>query len=262
MRKALAQGSCIDGTHWIAETPRLLEEAVRSGCPVQRVYAVASQIRALRTQYPALNQTDWVEVSARAMQAAAALESSQGVVALVQRPSAPTLAAGRESFFRPQSFLVILDRIQDPGNAGTIVRSAEAFGATGIVFLRGSASPDATKVLRASAGSLFRIPFLQGLSAQELLSCLEGFHVYAASPEAVASIDELPFCPPAALVIGNEGAGVCDEIDRRATGFRIPVDRVESLNAAVSAGIALYVMGRALRGNSGNLAPVGRKATS
>lgn len=218
----------------------MLAEAVRSGLAVHRVYASAKQLQQLRPLYEGQLQTEWVEVSSRAMQATASTETSQGVFALVERP-----LTDPARFFANQQFLVVLDRVQDPGNVGTIIRSAEAFGATGLVFLEGSASPDAPKVLRASAGSLFRIPFLDGVSAQAFLAAAHRFSLYAASPEANLRIDELPVRFPAALVIGNEGAGVSAAIDAVAKGFRIPTRKVESLNAAVSAGIALYVMGKA-----------------
>ncbi|MCW5963214.1 MAG: RNA methyltransferase [Bryobacterales bacterium] len=239
LRKALAQGRCLEGRYWIAETPRLLAEAVRSGLPVYRVYASARQLEQLQAVYAGRLKTDWVEVSARAMQATASTETSQEVFALVERP-----ATDPAHFFANQRFLVVLDRVQDPGNTGTIIRSAEAFGATGLVFLKGSASPDAPKVLRASAGSLFRLPFLDGVPAEEFMASAQRLSLYAASPEAKVSIDELPLRFPAALVIGNEGAGVSPALDAVAEGFRIPTRSVESLNAGVSAGIALYVMGK------------------
>lgn len=242
VRKALAQGALFEGRYWIVETPRLLAEAVRSGLQVARVYAAEQQLQTLSAAHRELRETDWVEVSSRALEAAAAMESSQGVFALVERPRWE-----RTAFFAKQRLLVVLDRVQDPGNAGAIARSAEAFGATGLVFLKGGASPDAPKVMRASAGSLFRLPFLQGLTAEELVGCLRGYQVYGASPEARTAIEDLEVRTPAALLIGNEGGGVSAVLERASLGFHIPTQSVESLNAAVSAGIALYVLGRAVR---------------
>lgn len=247
LRKALVQGSLLDGRYWIAETPRLLAEAVRSGLPVPRVYASVGQIHKLSAEHPELQSTEWVEVAGRALQAATGMESSQEVLALVERPR-----PDRARFFARQRFLVVLDQVQDPGNAGAIARSAEAFGASGLVFLRGSASPDAPKVLRASAGSLFRVPFLHALSVGELLAALQGFNVYGASPEAQTPLESLEVRPPAALVIGNEGAGISPELEAHCVGFRIPTRSVESLNAAVSAGIALYVLGTAIARRGGS----------
>lgn len=247
LRKALRQGTAVDGRYWVVETPRLLEEALRSGIPVPRVYATAAHLEHLRNRYAAFQNTEWVEVNGRALESSSLMDSQQGILALAERPS-PAAA----DFFAGQRWLVVLDRVQDPGNAGAIARSAEAFGATGLVFLKGSVSPDAPKVLRASAGSLFRLPFLSGLSAEDLIAACSGYAIYAASPEASQPIDRIAFRFPAAIVIGNEGAGVSGVLDAAAEGFRIPVERVESLNAAVSAGIALYEMGQQRNAGLGN----------
>lgn len=239
LRKALHLGGAVEGRYWLIETPRLLEEAMNSGIPVVRVYATASHLPGLCERYTSSTVTEWVEIGGRALESLSTMDSQQGLLALAEKPQISVA-----DFFASQRWLVVLDRIQDPGNAGAIVRSAEAFGATGIVFLKGSASPDAPKVLRASAGSLFRIPFLAGLNAREFLAASSRYALFAASPEARQPLDAVRFRFPGALVIGNEGAGVSDLLDSAAEGFRIPVERVESLNAAVSAGIALYQMGR------------------
>ncbi len=243
LRKALSQGTSLEGRYWIAESPRLLEEAVRSGLSIPRIYASARILPQLQQQYASRIQTEWIQVSPRALQSVSATETSQQVIALVAKPTISS-----DAFFSSQRLLVILDRIQDPGNAGAIIRSAEAFGATGLVFLRGSVSPDSPKLLRASAGSLFRVPFLQDFAVDPLLSRVTAFALYSASPEAPQPIDSLTLRFPAALVIGNEGAGVSSALDAEAIRFRIPTQGVESLNAAVSAGIALYVLSRAVPG--------------
>jgi TrmH family RNA methyltransferase len=125
--------------------------------------------------------------------------------------------------------------LQDPGNAGAIVRSAEAFGATGVVFLRGSASPYHPKTLRAAAGSLFRLPFL---AAAELP--VFDFPVYATAKSAAQPIDAVDWRQSCGFVIGSEGQGVRPEILAACQPVTIPTETVESLNAAVAAGIVLY----------------------
>ncbi len=94
------------------------------------------------------------------LQSISGTETSQGVMALVKPPEWKL-----EQLFRGRPLVVVLDGLQDPGNAGAIVRAAEAFGATGALFLKGAASPYNPKTLRASAGSLFRVPFLAGVDA-------------------------------------------------------------------------------------------------
>src|SRR4029077_9374462 len=112
-------------------------------------------------------------------QSLAGTETSQGVIALVEPPSW-TL----EQLFRGRSLVVVLDGLQDPGNAGAIVRAAEAFGSTGVMFLKGTVSPFNPKTLRASAGSLFRVPFVHGLDPALASAALKQakLDVYAGVP--------------------------------------------------------------------------------
>ena len=92
----------------------------------------------------------------RLFQTISATETSQGVLALVNLPEQ---SRDRQGAVGGPALIVVLDAIQDPGNAGAIIRAAEAFGATGAIFLKGSVSPYNPKTLRASTGSLFRVPF-------------------------------------------------------------------------------------------------------
>jgi TrmH family RNA methyltransferase len=151
-----------------------------------------------------------------------------------------------EQLFRGCPLVVVLDGLQDPGNAGAIVRAAEAFGATGVLFIKGSASPHNPKTLRASAGSLFRVPCLHGVDAALARAALEQNKVelYAGVParpgESVRSIAEVDFTGRCALIVGNEAHGVSEELRSAALGVFISTVGVESLNAAVAAGIMLY----------------------
>ncbi len=241
LRKSLAHGTLFDGEFWVAESPKLLGEALRSGLHVPVVYAEASRLGDFQARFKHY-RGEWVPLAGRALRSLASVETSQGLLALVERP-----AADPSAFFAGQRLIVVLDRIQDPGNAGAILRSAEAFGATGALFLAGSASADSPKLLRASAGSRFRVPVLEGLTTPDLIDRVRrhGLHLYAASAGAGLPLDALRWRFPAALAIGNEGAGVEPELARRATPFHIPTKGVESLNAAISAAIALYAAGSA-----------------
>ena len=144
--------------------------------------------------------------------------------------------------------MVVLVEVQDPGNVGTIVRSAEAFGATGLAATRGTANPFSPKALRASAGSALRLPVLAGASAPVLLTQLRasGVRIFAASSERGAAPHESNLRAAAALLIGNEGGGLPPEVERSADArIRIPVAApVESLNAAVAASVLLYEAAR------------------
>ena len=136
--------------------------------------------------------------------------------------------------------------MQDPGNAGAILRAAEAFGATGTLFLKGTVSPFNAKTLRASAGSLFRVPFLHGVDASLARAALQQNKVvlYAAVPAGgrapVRGLGQVDLTGKCGLIIGNEARGVSQLLRSAALDLSIPTVGVESLNAAVAAGIILY----------------------
>jgi TrmH family RNA methyltransferase len=138
----------------------------------------------------------------------------------------------------------VLDGLQDPGNCGTIVRAAEAFGATGVIFLKGTASPYNPKTLRASAGSLFRVPFLHGVDTALARAALQQNRVdlYAGVParDGVRSLVQVDLTGRCGLIVGNESHGIGSELRSAALDVAIPTVGVESLNAAVAAGIMLY----------------------
>jgi TrmH family RNA methyltransferase len=146
--------------------------------------------------------------------------------------------------FALKSLVVVLDGIQDPGNAGAIVRAAEAFGATGAIFVKGTVGPQHPKTLRASAGSLFRLPYISGLDAPQVSTLLrkERVVIYAAMPYTGSEhlAEDMDLRRRCALIIGGEGHGIGKELQDIADPIAIPTVGVESLNAAVAAAILLY----------------------
>jgi TrmH family RNA methyltransferase len=227
IRKAIQKGVRTDDGLVVAEGFHLLEEARRSRLPIDTVIATpaALQNEALRDTCPP--ETRLFSVDPATFATFSTTESPQGILALV-RPPEWTLA----DLLNPPALVVLLDGLQDPGNAGAIVRSAEAFGATGVIFLKGSASPYHPKTLRAA---LFRLPFL---AAAELPAF--DFPVYATAASAAQPIDTVDWRQPCGVVIGSEGRGVRPEILAACHPVTIPTETVESLNAAVAAGILLY----------------------
>jgi TrmH family RNA methyltransferase len=163
------------------------------------------------------------------------------VIALVEPPSWKL-----EQLFRGRPLVVVLDGLQDPGNAGTIARTAEAFGATGLLLSKGTVSPFNAKALRASAGSLFRIPFLHNVDSPLARAALRQNKVelYAGVPArsngAARSITEVDLSGRCGIVIGSEAHGVGSELRTAALDVTIPTVGVESLNAAIAAAILLY----------------------
>ena len=238
------------------EGVRLVEEALRSGCRVDAVLfsesgerhreKLAALVGRPEIPFPVLRTTD------RLFGGIADTEHPQGVAALVMphRLELNQLLATPRGVCAP--LLVLLVGVQDPGNVGTIVRTAAAFGATGAVTTAsgqsGTASPFAPKAMRASAGAALHLPVVSGMALGILLSQLKlnGIRTFASCVERAEAkvIDpwEADWCEPVALLVGNEGAGLPKEVVEAADArIHIPMaTKVESLNAATAAAVVLY----------------------
>ncbi|MBI4873760.1 MAG: RNA methyltransferase [Acidobacteria bacterium] len=237
VHKAIARGA-LTGDGWaVAESFHLLEEALRSDCPVRTVLAAESVRTAVETHVRRLPGVRVLVLADELFARLASTEASQGVIALVRPP-----AWKLEQLFRGRSLVVVLDGIQDPGNAGAILRVAEAFGATGALFLKGSVNPHNPKAMRASAGSVFRLPLVTGLDGELARAALEQqrLDVYAAMPAARRNLADADLTRKCAIVIGGEGRGISEKLRAGALDLRIPTAGVESLNASVAAGVILY----------------------
>lgn len=140
--------------------------------------------------------------------------------------------------------LLVLENLQDPGNLGTILRTAEGAGVSGVLLSRGCVDIYNPKTIRSTMGSIYRVPFLYTDHLAEDLERLreEGVKTYAAHLKGEAYYDRVSYKGPAAFLIGNEGNGLSDEIAGKAEQYiRIPMEgRLESLNAAVAASILMY----------------------
>src|SRR5882762_57674 len=234
VRRAIARGTLTEEGLCVAESFHLLEEALRSECAVKVVLAARSVQSAVEAHVRRLAGIRMAVLPDALFESIAGTESSQGVIALVTPP-----AWILEQLFRGRSLIVALDGVQDPGNAGAIVRAADAFGATGVMFLKGAVSPFNPKTLRASAGSLFRVPFVHSIDAELARAALHRnkLDVYAGVPLSsqnharfIADVDLTRKC---ALIIGSEGRGVSAGLRAGATDLAIPTVAVESLNAAM-----------------------------
>lgn len=241
VRRAIVRGTLTPQGWCVAETFHLLEEALRSDCEVKMVLAAESVRSAAEAHVRRLTGVKVAVLPDALFQRISGTETSQGVMALVTPP-----VWRLEQLFRGNALVVVLDGLQDPGNAGAIVRAAEAFGASGAIFLKGTVSPYNPKTLRASAGSLFRVPYLHGVDAELARAALRQNHVelFAGVPAArdgtvrcLANVDLTAKC---GIVIGSEARGVGAQLRRAAHDVSIPTVGVESLNAAVAAGILLY----------------------
>jgi RNA methyltransferase, TrmH family len=236
IRRAAAAGRPTEDGLIVAEGPHLVEEALKGEWQIEQVFAT-ERARARYSQLLFGVNAEIVEVSERAFASTAATETTQELLALLR----PRNWSWRD-LLGPSALVVALDGIQDPGNAGTIVRSAEAFGASGLVFLRGCVRVANGKLLRAAAGSLFRVPFLEAIAVEEFIeqARLEGLALYALVKGASATLDDADSRSRCALAVGSEGSGMSSELLMAAKAVSIPTAKVESLNAATACSIALF----------------------
>lgn len=244
------------------EGPKLIEDALRSGLEAEALLVSESAEREAESILRAAGETESgisrshvLRTTDKLFQSVAGTENPQGVAALFRQRSwnLEDVLRGPGEVREALALAIVLAEIQDPGNVGTILRSAEAFGATGVISTRGTADPWSPKALRASAGAALRLPVLRGMAIPVLLAQLRiaGVKIYATSAahaDAGAHFDstEAGLSEPAAIFIGNEGAGLPGEVKRAADAtLTIPIRaNVESLNAAVAASIVLYEASR------------------
>ena len=245
------------------EGARLVEEALRSGCPIQAVLFSESGERHHERLSPLIDRPEMafpvLRTTDRLFEGLADTEHPQGVAALVhpRETSFDHLLRVPDSACAP--LLVVLAGVQDPGNVGTILRTAAAFGATGAATaasgISGTANPFSPKALRASAGAALHLPVLAGMSLSILLAQLKvaGVRTLASSvhespnkKDQLLAPWEVDWCRPVALLVGNEGAGLPEEVELSADArIRIPMaGGVESLNAAAAAAVLFYEAAR------------------
>ena len=242
VRQAIAKAELTAQGFAIAESFHLLEEAERSGIPVEAVLAAERVADRVRTRAKLYVLED------KLFDRLSSTETSQGVIALVRLPQ-----WSFEDMLRDPALIVAIDGVQDPGNCGAIIRSAEAFGASGVVLLKGTANSFHPKTLRASAGSLFRMPFLNACEKRvfEQKTCV--LTRFSAQISARLKPETADLTRPCVLIVGSEGRGVSPELAAISEPVSIPTQGVESLNAAVAAGVILYEAQRQRRARLGSV---------
>lgn len=240
LRAAFAGQARLSGGLVAIEGEHLLEEALRSGMVFKTVFVAEG--RALPGIVPRGVEVLWLtdEVFASVVET----QSPQGVAALLV-PPVPVL----EDVLTGVPLILIAAGLQDPGNLGTLVRSAEAFGATGVLTTPGTVSAWNQKALRASAGSVFRVPVVSA-GLEEIVGLkARGVRLIAtvgADDYGVQEAQTVDFASGCALLIGNEGAGLGEEwLEAADVRVTIPCPGpVESLNAAIAGSLLLYEASR------------------
>ena len=252
LRKALAHPGRNDRGLVGIEGPNLLEEALRASLRVDCVFAgepMQTWVHGLRLA----PELEVLIVPSGFLDSMLTTETPQPIAALVEPPDwtwAHVLGASKNS----APLILVLAGIQDPGNLGTILRSAEAFGADGVVCLPGTVNAWNPKAVRASAGSVFRIPLLNASEEDTLTQLREaGVRLLTTTVQGAQPADLVDLAEPIALLVGNEGQGVpADLAVKTDAAVTIPCPGpVESLNAAVAASVLLYEASRQRTSKSG-----------
>ncbi len=245
LRRAMAHPGR-DGTGPVGiEGPNLVAEALRAGLRIHSVF-IAKGSEHLLDPLGLAPELDVLVMPPELLTSALATETPQPIAALIDPPDWTwTHLLGEHRKTSP--LVVVLAGLQDPGNLGAILRSTEAFGGNGILCLPGTVSAWNPKTVRASAGSVFRVPLLPA-TVDECFNRLReaNVRVFSTALRSAPPAHLLDLEGPVALLIGNEGNGVPAELAARARGtITIPCPgSVESLNAAVAAGILLYEASR------------------
>lgn len=221
---------------YLIEGHNLVEEAISQGAPID--YLLFDEEKASRISF----EGDIYRVKHSLFERIAQTETSQGIIAVVHKRMYEFEELAERC--KGDGNVVVLDRLQDPGNIGTIIRTAEGAGYAAVFALKGTADIFSPKTIRAAAGSVFRIPIIHVEDNREL-------KVLAGDLEKKLVVTSLmgdnnyfdaDLSRGIALVIGNEGNGVSEELLEMAdVKIRIPMaGRLESLNASVAAGILMY----------------------
>jgi TrmH family RNA methyltransferase len=250
-RSALQGSGPSEGEPIGIEGRKLVEDALAFGLEAQAVLVSQSGegelpgvLEIAAQSHAGISRNRIFRTTDKLFDAISGTESPQGIAALFGQR-----VWGLEDTLRDSQtpLVIVMAGVQDPGNIGTIVRSAEAFGATGVIAARGTADPWSPKALRSSAGSALRLPVVRGLAVPVVLAQLKisKVKIIAASARGAAS-DPVVLASslkgPAAIFVGSEGSGLPAEVEHSAdASIAIPMStQVESLNAGVAASILLY----------------------
>jgi RNA methyltransferase, TrmH family len=250
LRQAFGRAERTEDGDCAIEGVRTIEEAIRSGLKFRAIFFKDSAQNLAERLLPQIGaQVETLLLPDKLFDGAVASESPQGVAALVRLKEFSVEDVLERLQVGP---VVVAIGLQDPGNLGTILRSAEAFGSAGVVVGEGTVSPFNAKVIRASAGSLFRLPVVVARGAIDFLAKFRahGLRLIATSSHKGGPLHESKLDSPCAILIGAEGSGLPRDLLAQAdeTVEILHSPQVESLNAGVAGSIILYEAARQRRG--------------
>lgn len=219
----------VEGTKMFLETP---DQLIREVYLSEDFRMDGPDDKLLRTGYETVSGHVFAKMSDT--------QSPQGILAVVGQPRYDL----DQLLNTPNPLFLILEDLQDPGNLGTIVRTGEGAGITGIIMSSHTVDIFNPKVIRATMGSIYRVPFLYESDLSQTLRKLHdaGVKSYAAHLKGESCYDGFSFQGPTAFLIGNEGKGLSDELSKEASSYlKIPMEgKLESLNASVAAALLMY----------------------
>lgn len=230
---------------FLVEGFRFVQEALSSGMTVEKICVSSDAADKFEKEVGVLINPGikCYEMPAELFRRLAETDTPQGILALVQIPDYNLGALYRKGFRG-----LIMDCVQDPGNAGTIIRSAHALGFDAVTAVKGTVDLFNSKVLRSTMGSIFHIPVVDELSYDEIVGfCSEhGVHLVTSRLEGSKQLHQADLTGEFFIVVGNEGKGVSEQIEKHAAySVHIPMPGgAESFNAAVAASIIMYESSR------------------
>ena len=247
--RALAAEPDVTGSRLLLDGAHLVQDARRAGLAFDTVVVASARLEADGEEAALARDLERAGATVlvadhRVFEAVSPVRTPSGIIAIAQRASvsAGAVCSG------PSPFVIAAIDVQDPGNVGSLLRAAEAGGATGALVCGASANPFSWKALRGGMGSTLRLRVAAGLSAADALACMRraGLRTVAAVPRGGNDPDAIDWSGPTGLLLGGEGPGLDDDIvaacDTRVT---IPMAReVESLNVAVAGAVLVYAARR------------------
>jgi TrmH family RNA methyltransferase len=245
LRQAFAGADCTSDGDCAVEGLRIVEEAIRSGLRFRAVFFRESEQDLAERLLPQIGaHVETLLLPNKIFDNTVPSETPQGVAALVHLKEFSLEEIMERLQVGP---LVVVAGLQDPGNLGTILRSAEAFGSAGVILGEGTVSPFNAKVVRASVGSIFRVPVIRGkLDAVSSRLRAREIRLVATSSHKGTPLGEARLTGPLAMFIGNEGSGLPRDLMTRVDEVVVipHAPQVESLNAGVATSILLYEAAR------------------
>lgn len=233
---------------FLIEGERFLDEALRQNAKIEEIILRDHKKENVEEskvfkKYSTLDNIDILILDSKLFNELSSTVTSQGIIARVKKPSELN---EHELEIENGKFLV-LDEIQDPGNLGTIIRSAHAFNLDGIFLMEGTTDPFSEKALRSSMGSIFKVPLKEYVTLEDIDKLINAdFTLYISTLENAKDLRTITFKEKSLIVIGNEGNGVSQKLlSRKHIAFKIIMPgNAESLNAAVAASITMFELNK------------------